>query len=129
MRDIIIRGKCIKNGDWVEGWLIQHTNLRYYILWYCSARFRWYKDEVKPETVGQYVGIDDMNGVRIYEGDLIAMIGGLSLGIYPTHGEIVYMGSAFCMRGENKNGSYMYMSLNMSDGTTLEVIGNKHEKK
>lgn len=48
MRDILFRGKRLNNGEWVYGF-------------YC----------VDPSTVGQYTGLKDKNGKRIFEGDII----------------------------------------------------------
>lgn len=73
MREILFRGKRLDNGEWVEGY-------------YCMA-FRWGGDKdpktaiqerdcyyfrlVDPATVGQYTGLKDKNGKRIFEGDVV----------------------------------------------------------
>lgn len=68
MREILFRGKGDtknSNGDWFEGYLINYDGI-YQILVGCR-----YRVIIIPETVGQYIGLTDRRGKRIFEGDVI----------------------------------------------------------
>ena len=125
-REILFRGKVsgkrLNKGEWIEGDLVHQ--LDYYVK-PCDKHFILNKYDtndyevgepiqVDPATVGQFTGLTDLNGVKIFEGDVVIC--------------------TFCIIEDWE--STEEITVDMSDFSTisalhqaeyLEVIGNIHE--
>lgn len=120
MREILFRGNRVDNGALVYGWLCRTFSngiTRTYIMlpgFPCTVDGFTYI-EVIAETVGQYTGLTDKNGTRIFEGDIIEW----QYGCREKY-QVIFEDGHFI-------GVKEYGFISLYD-TEFEVIGNIHEQ-
>ena len=111
MREIVFRGKR-RDGVWVEGYYFAKPILEKHFIE--LGEEQWMVD---PSTVGQYTGLTDKNGKRIFEGDIVR--------IYKTLFVTEWRGAEFVFGHINgQPWSYPYFA---SHAESCEVIGTIHD--
>ena len=118
-RQIEFRGKRIDNGEWVYGYSARFgftgREKNYIIPSYAS---NLYAIEVDSSTIGQFTGLVDKNGKRIYEGDLVNVVLSNIIGEC-CHADKITVTDIT---------DYSLIAM-LDNANELEVIGNIHTKE
>ena len=148
MREILFRGECTETGDWVKGFYVRlhddkgnesHRIYRGYAETDCGD---YYPDcyEVDPATVGQFTGLTDKNGKKIFEGDILqysieedqaVFVGAVKFGEFnPDGGALLTTNVGFYVEMVDQEGQRTYMRKDIGFWVKfrqVEVIGNIHD--
>ena len=129
MRDFIFRGKGKDDGGWLEGSLMVWSGGCRHI---CSEQpdGKMSKAPVDPATVGQFTGLLDNNGTRIFEGDILHFPGQ-----YADKQQVVFDKGGFCVGEFYQERFDVLWSLRVAAERTeynkgedgCEIIGNIHD--
>ena len=128
MREIIFRGKQ-DDGEWICGGAVHQTDFygdkvdRWYIIDGTETNDYDIGDPIRviPETIGQYTGLTDKKGTKIFEGDILRVVG--------CYFDVIYRNGGFVWRDMRLNRfvNYADSDSNIEQVSFVEVIGNIHD--
>ncbi len=120
MREILFRGKAI-DGNWYYGVPLVFTDD-----YVCMTAPHTYNKKVESNTLGQFTGLTDKNGKKIFTKDIVAVA---ALGATTTKKGVKtiavvedYMGNTcLCIDGKHQTGTTLY---DIIITHTVEVVGD-----
>lgn len=121
MKEILFRGKRVDSDEWGYGYAVKGNDKKYQMFIASSIGVGFFTGgiiayEVIPETVGQFTGLTDKNGKKIFEGDIVESPHG-------TQGFIEWQNEE-CAFLVNIGDDWQTM-----DDCPYEVIGNIYDNK
>ena len=122
MREILFRGKRETDGEWICGMPCATEQSGIYAIQTLEGGIF----DVIPETVGQYTGLTDRHGKKIFEGDIVRLDEDVKRMFNVNDGEVVYarggfhVGNCALLSSLNAIASYNWVLRG-------EVIGNVHD--
>lgn len=130
-REILFRGKRLENNEWLYGSHFTDSGEDYIIPQNLLGINDYEEYQVDQNTIGQYTGLKDRNGIKIYEGDVLCST------VFDCFGndmqytlEVEWLDSEF-VASCNRDGEEKSWNLGWLHGQDdeIEVIGNIHDKQ
>lgn len=125
MREILFRGNRVDDGERVFGsYVEQYGAKEIYIPNGVDRKHGFYHYHIIPETIGQYTGLTDKNGTKIFEGDIVKVTNDYgetnlcSCGI----GYVCFYDGVWYIADEVNDGLY-----DVNKVYYVEIIGNIHD--
>lgn len=128
MKERLFKGKRKDTGEWTEGYFFKIWD-RVFLLWGMTGDSP-NMEEVIPETVGQYTGLLDKHGNKIFEDDIIK-VNITQAEDRKTYGDCAYKIGVIVYNEDFalftcKNNFMNFTNWAFND---YEVIGNFHDNK
>ena len=124
MREILFRGKRIDNGEWEYGGCV-FTENKVCLIYNQTHSIDLQGFTVEENSVGQYAGLTDKNGKKIFEGDIIKATDSV-----PEYSLMVIRAEGYGYFVDYYFGGEKYDTEQIHDADWFlsdEVIGNIHE--
>lgn len=131
MREILFRGQAFGGREWIYGHYRNGRKL--HIIYHDENSDNCYA--VRPESVGQFTGLTDKNGKKIFEGDVVKFTD--SPFGYSCTGIVCFNEGSFCIKYEywkkeefhriGKTDKWQDMGASGIVTYQYEILGNIHD--
>lgn len=118
MRQILFQGKTVKTGEWIQGCLTYYIDAEFHS--FIEDPITMEKMEVIPESVGQYINLNDVFGRRIFEGNVVESQDYLIKGTYIVR----YYDNEFVAVNNDKTAEHQLVPIRF---WSFKIIGHSYD--
>lgn len=124
MREILFRGKAVGSLKWVEGFYFREAGI---FIKELPSAVSTETHMVYEDTIGQYTGLTDKNGRKIFEGDIVVCRQEINGNFIDYHIEIGFVEMKHGAFGLHRKQGYYRPFKDWLEDYEYEVIGNIHD--